>query len=41
MNVFWFAEEEYKRGIEKKDDINYNIGHAHPGHDVGSRQRLS
>jgi len=29
-----------KRHIEK-EDINYNIGHAHSGHDVGSRQQLS
>ncbi len=29
-----------KKGIEKKDDINYNIGHTHPGHDIGYRQRL-
>ena len=38
---FEFAEEiNNKKGIEKKDDINYNIGHTHSGHDVGCRLRL-
>ena len=39
---FGLAEEiNNKKGIEKKENINYNIGHTHPGHDVGSRQRIS
>ncbi len=38
---FGLAEEiNNKKGIEKKDDINYNICHTHPGHEVGFRLRL-
>ena len=29
-----------KKGIEKKEEINYNIYHTHSGHDVGYRLRL-
>ena len=35
-----FIIDKSKKGIEKKDGINYNICHTHPGHEVGYRLRL-
>ena len=32
-----FIVTKAKKGIEKKEEINYNICHTHPGHDVGCR----
>ena len=38
---YGLAEEiNNKKDIEKKEEINYNICHTHPGHDVGCRLRL-
>ena len=38
---FRLAEEiDNKKGL-KKEDINYNIYHTYPGHEVGCRLRLS
>ena len=35
-----FIVTKVKKGIKKKEEINYNICHTHPGHDVGYRLRL-
>ncbi len=38
---YGLAEEiNNKKGMEKKEAINYNICYTHSGHDVGCRLRL-
>ncbi|HDZ01343.1 MAG TPA: hypothetical protein ENH52_07765 [Nitrospirae bacterium] len=38
--VRYFIVTKVKTDMEKKEEINYNICHTHPGHDVGCRLRF-